>query len=36
MFDVAIAGYGPAGAMAAALLGQAGLKVPVCDRLPGA
>ncbi len=34
-FDVAIAGYGPAGAVAAALLGQAGLKVFVCDRLPG-
>lgn len=35
MFDVAIVGYGPAGAVAAALLGQAGLKVFVCDRLPG-
>jgi 3-(3-hydroxy-phenyl)propionate hydroxylase len=34
-FDVAIVGYGPAGAVAAALLGQAGLKVHVCDRLPG-
>jgi 3-(3-hydroxy-phenyl)propionate hydroxylase len=32
---VAIVGYGPAGAVAAALLGQAGLKVFVCDRLPG-
>jgi 3-(3-hydroxy-phenyl)propionate hydroxylase len=35
MFDVAIVGYGPAGAVAAALLGQAGLQVHVCDRLPG-
>ncbi len=33
VFDVAIVGYGPAGAVAAALLGQAGLKVHVCDRL---
>ncbi len=32
--DVAIVGYGPAGAVAAALLGQAGLSVFVCDRLP--
>ena len=31
--DVAIVGYGPAGAVAAALLGQAGLSVFVCDRL---
>ena len=35
LFDVAIVGYGPAGAVAAALLGQAGLKVHVCDRLHG-
>ena len=35
MYDVAIVGYGPAGAVAAALLGQAGLKVLVCDRLAG-
>lgn len=35
MFDVAIIGYGPAGAVAAGLLGQAGLTVHVCDRLPG-
>ncbi len=35
LFDVAIVGYGPVGAVAAALLGQAGLKVHVCDRLPG-
>lgn len=35
MFDVAIVGYGPAGAVAAGLLGQAGLSVYVCDRLTG-
>ena len=35
VFDVAIVGYGPAGAVAAALLGQAGLSVLVCDQLPG-
>lgn len=35
MFDVAIVGYGPAGAVAAGLLGQAGLSVYVCDRLNG-
>ena len=34
MFDVAIVGYGPVGAVAAALLGQAGLRVHVSDRLP--
>lgn len=34
MYDVAIAGYGPVGAVAAALLGQAGLRVWVGDRLP--
>ncbi|MGA8784546.1 MAG: bifunctional 3-(3-hydroxy-phenyl)propionate/3-hydroxycinnamic acid hydroxylase [Polaromonas sp.] len=34
-YDVAIVGYGPAGAVAAALLGQAGLSVYVCDRLNG-
>ncbi|MDB5958099.1 bifunctional 3-(3-hydroxy-phenyl)propionate/3-hydroxycinnamic acid hydroxylase [Ramlibacter sp.] len=33
MFDVAIVGYGPAGQVAAALLGQAGLQVYACDRL---
>jgi 3-(3-hydroxy-phenyl)propionate hydroxylase len=33
LFDVAIVGYGPAGVVAAGLLGQAGLKVYVCDRL---
>lgn len=32
-YDVAIVGYGPAGQVAAGLLGQAGLKVYVCDRL---
>ena len=35
MFDVAIVGYGPVGAVAAGLLGQAGFSVYVCDRLPG-
>lgn len=30
--DVAVVGFGPAGAVAAALLGMAGLKVWVCDR----
>ncbi|MBS0451045.1 MAG: bifunctional 3-(3-hydroxy-phenyl)propionate/3-hydroxycinnamic acid hydroxylase [Proteobacteria bacterium] len=34
MFDVAIVGYGPAGQVAAGLLGQRGLKVYVCERLP--
>jgi 3-(3-hydroxy-phenyl)propionate hydroxylase len=33
--DVAVVGFGPAGAVAAALLGQAGLTVHVCDRLDG-
>lgn len=32
-FDVAIVGFGPSGAVAAGLLGQAGLSVYVCDRL---
>lgn len=32
--DVAIVGYGPAGAVAAALLGKAGLSVFVGDQLP--
>jgi 3-(3-hydroxy-phenyl)propionate hydroxylase len=35
VYDVAIVGYGPAGAVAAALLGQAGLRVYACDRLAG-
>ncbi|WP_290871127.1 bifunctional 3-(3-hydroxy-phenyl)propionate/3-hydroxycinnamic acid hydroxylase [Aquabacterium sp.] len=34
VYDVAITGFGPAGAVAAALLGQAGLRVWVGDRLP--
>ncbi|MBI5719268.1 MAG: bifunctional 3-(3-hydroxy-phenyl)propionate/3-hydroxycinnamic acid hydroxylase [Burkholderiales bacterium] len=34
-FDVAIVGYGPVGAVAAGLLGQAGFSVHVCDRLTG-
>ena len=34
-FDVAIVGFGPSGAVAAALLGQAGRSVYVCDRLTG-
>ena len=34
-YDVAIVGFGPAGAVAAGLLGQAGLRVYACDRLPG-
>ena len=35
MFDVAIVGLGPTGAVLAGLLAQAGLSVHVCDRLPG-
>jgi len=34
-YDVAIVGYGPSGAVAAGLLGQAGLSVYACDKLPG-
>jgi 3-(3-hydroxy-phenyl)propionate hydroxylase len=34
-YDVAIVGFGPVGAVAAALLGQAGLSVYACDRLEG-
>ncbi len=30
--DVAIVGFGPSGAVAASLLGQAGLKTYVCDK----
>ncbi|MDE2606905.1 MAG: bifunctional 3-(3-hydroxy-phenyl)propionate/3-hydroxycinnamic acid hydroxylase [Burkholderiales bacterium] len=33
LYDVAIVGYGPAGQVAAGLLGQAGLSVYVCERL---
>jgi 3-(3-hydroxy-phenyl)propionate hydroxylase len=33
--DVAIVGCGPAGVVLAALLGQAGMRVHICDRLPG-
>ena len=33
LYDVAIVGFGPAGVVAAALLGQAGLTVHVCDRM---
>ncbi|RYH63446.1 MAG: bifunctional 3-(3-hydroxy-phenyl)propionate/3-hydroxycinnamic acid hydroxylase [Alcaligenaceae bacterium] len=33
LFDVAIVGYGPAGQVAAGLLGQKGLSVYVCERL---
>ncbi|WP_284091046.1 bifunctional 3-(3-hydroxy-phenyl)propionate/3-hydroxycinnamic acid hydroxylase [Acinetobacter pittii] len=32
IYDVAIVGYGPSGAIAACILGQAGLKVYVCDK----
>lgn len=35
LYDVAIVGFGPSGAVAAALLGQAGLRVHVCDRMHG-
>ena len=33
--DVAIVGCGPAGVVLATLLGQVGIKVHICDRLPG-
>ncbi|MFO1274193.1 MAG: bifunctional 3-(3-hydroxy-phenyl)propionate/3-hydroxycinnamic acid hydroxylase [Rubrivivax sp.] len=35
MFDIAIVGFGPVGAVAAGLLGQAGLSVYVCDKRVG-
>src|SRR3954447_26111796 len=35
LHDVAIIGFGPVGAIAACLLGQAGLSVYVCERLRG-
>ena len=34
-YDVAIVGFGPSGAVAAGLLGQAGLQVYVCEQLRG-
>jgi len=34
-YDVAVVGFGPAGVVAAALLGQAGLRVHVVDRMAG-
>ncbi|MDA7417300.1 bifunctional 3-(3-hydroxy-phenyl)propionate/3-hydroxycinnamic acid hydroxylase [Xenophilus arseniciresistens] len=34
LYDVAIVGYGPAGQVAAGLLGLRGLRVYVCERLP--
>ena len=33
-FDVVVAGLGPSGAVAAALLGQAGVRTLVVDRSP--
>jgi 3-(3-hydroxy-phenyl)propionate hydroxylase len=33
--EVAIVGCGPAGVVLASLLGQVGIKVHICDRLPG-
>jgi len=35
LYDVAIVGFGPVGAVAAGLLGQAGFSVFVCDRMRG-
>lgn len=35
VFDVAIVGFGPAGVVAAGLLGQAGVSVHACDKLEG-
>jgi 3-(3-hydroxy-phenyl)propionate hydroxylase len=35
VYDVAIIGFGPVGAVAAGLLGQAGFSVFVCDRMRG-
>ena len=35
VYDVAIVGFGPSGVVAAGLLGQAGLKVYACEKLPG-
>ncbi len=33
VYDVAIVGFGPSGAVAAGLLGQLGIRTYVCDRL---
>ena len=33
VYDVAVVGFGPSGAVAANLLGQAGLKTYVCDKV---
>ena len=33
LYDVAIVGFGPTGAIAAGLLGQKGIRTFVCDRL---
>ena len=35
MFDLAVVGLGPTGAVATGLLAQAGPKVWACDKLPG-
>ncbi|HEY2254830.1 MAG TPA: bifunctional 3-(3-hydroxy-phenyl)propionate/3-hydroxycinnamic acid hydroxylase [Variovorax sp.] len=35
LYDVAVVGFGPSGAVAAGLLGQAGLRTYVCDRAQG-
>ena len=35
LYDVAVIGFGPTGAVAAALLGKAGLRTHVVDRATG-